>query len=400
MLVYRKLKNTIAGTINGEPFNLPRTKQTEETLATFDDATSTDQILGYVKQCHNEEIAGSNEYLVYNPLKNQYFLAYKGYRSDKAIPKVLVDFIERSYDKDIDFMPIIKAWANLLINPRFDEDMAAYFAKYLDTKYVDQEKIEELIKDNEYTDEVARSMCTYQDIAITKEGLLATYKVAEMVTWQYEMVLDKESGEYVKKLNRKYKIIPPELDPVTGVILKEEQIVKPEYAEDYLFTPAICKYGDKFYSGKRIGYVYEVGKLQYLPETAKRNLHNTFGGGGLYIGGLNYIENYRSQGNYVLTCFVNPADIISFQDDGHAIRVDAVFPNNIWKEDVSLKQVYHSSEYGKTSKARVEKLIKDAVAKDVDIAEEQAKQTGVDVKAEYEKMPIDKPLHEIAEDSE
>jgi hypothetical protein len=384
MLVFRKLKNTIAGTINGEPFNAPRTPKTEAQFDKFDDKTTSEEVHDYVKQCHNEEVAGSNEYLLYNPVKNEYFLTYKGYRSDKPIPAVLVTFIENSYDKDIDFMPIVKAWARLLTNPRYSDDMAYYFSNYLATKYIDSERVEQLKKDHEYTHDVAVNMSTYQDIAITKEGLLATYKVADMVTWEYEMVKNKKTGEYEKQRNRKYKVIPAVIDKTTGHILEEERIEKPEFAEEYLFTPSVCKNGDKFYSGNKIGYVYEIGKQQYLPKKALRNLQHTFGGGGLYIGGLHYIDSYSNENNYTLTCFVDPADIISFQSEGNAIRVDALFPNNIWKEEVKLGSVYHSSDYGKKSEARIAKLIKEAVAEDINLKEAQATYSGVNLKEELE----------------
>ncbi|KKM20727.1 hypothetical protein LCGC14_1642540, partial [marine sediment metagenome] len=148
---------------------------------------------------------------------------------------------------------------------------------------------------------------------------------------------------------------------------------KPEHLEEFVFTPAIIKHGDKFYSGNKLGYVYKVGEVQYLPKNAKRNLNNTEGGGGLYIGGLKYIEHFRNHGTHVLTCFVDPSDIISYQGAGHAIRVDALMPYNVWDEEATLSGKYHSSEYGKISAKRVEELIKNAVDENIDILKEQRK---------------------------
>ena len=149
-----------------------------------------------------------------------------------------------------------------------------------------------------------------------------------------------------------------------------------------VFTPAIYTWGDKFFSGTTLGYVYKVGEVQYLPEGATRNLNNTFGGGGLYTGGLNYIKGYRRPNNEVLTCLINPGDILSFQSEGSAIRVDALFPNNVWGSDVQLKGKYHSSDYDEMSTERLEALLADALEKGINILEEQSKNDEEDLEAE------------------
>jgi hypothetical protein len=371
MMNFRKLEKSIVGTVNGKPFNITRTPETEKQLAKFQkENATTAEVLAYVKDSRSQEIAGSNKFLVYNPMTNEYFLTIDMFRSKHPIPQALVKFIEESFDKDIDFMPIIKAWARLLTNPRYNKAMGNYFAKYIDTTYTDKAERDELIKEG-YDSSAAEKLATYQDIAITQEGLLATYKVARMVTWEYKMEYNTELKQWEKVKSEKYETIPAVLDPTTGEILEEAKLVKPDYLEDFLFTPAICTTGDKFFSGDKIGYVYQVGLMQYLPADAKRNLSNTFGGGGLYSGGLNYIEAYRAKDCHVLTCFVNPGDILSFQDDGHAFRTDAIFPNNVWDEEAILKGIYHSSDYDTLSSERLEAIITDAVHRDVDLRKEQ-----------------------------
>lgn len=379
MITFRKLEHTIVGTVNGKPFNVPRTAATLKYLTDARDTpkkeNTAEDILTWLQNTRNVELAGSNKYLVFNPVTKQYFLELDGKRSKHPIPQGLVAYMEESFEKDIDFMPIVKAWARLLSNPRYSKQMGQYFETYINTMFVDYDEAEKLEKEQELDPEVAKNLATYQDIAITQEGLLATYKVAEIVTWKYEMV-EQEDGTYKKERSQKYKPIPAVIDEVTGEVLEEEKFEKPEFLEDYVFTPAICKSGDKFFSGDKIGYVYEVGKMQYLPKDAKRNLSNTFGGGGLYIGGLKYVEGYRSQGTHVLTCFVNPADILSFQSQGHAIRVDALMPNNVWEEDIPLKGVYHSSEYGKVSEERIDAIVQDAIDNNYDLVEYQANAQG------------------------
>lgn len=377
MLTFRKLEHTISGSVSGKPFNITRTEEAVKFLTEAQDNNATDaQILQFIESSKLGEIAMTNKFLVFSPVTGEYFLAFEGYRSKKAIPQVLVNLIEESYDKDIDFMPIIKAWARLLNNPRYTKEMGNYFAKYLKAEFLDTVEMDRLINEDKIEPEVARKMATYSDIAISKEGLLVTYKVAEIVTWEYMMKHDEENDTYTKKMKKKYKTIPAVLDPTTGEVITPESYEKPEFLEDFLFTPAIHKNGDKFYSGDKLGYVYEVGKMQHLPKKALRNLSNTFGGGGLYTGGLNYINSYKGEGRKVLVCFVNPGDIISYQDEGQAFRTDAIFPNNVWDLDVPLKGIYHSSEYDKLSEDRLNSIIKEAVADGIDLLKEQAKYMG------------------------
>jgi len=377
MINFRKLESTITGSIGGKPFNITRTDTAIAWLEKAQKENTPDaEILAYIESARLGEVAGSNKYLIYSPVTNKYFLAFDGFRSTNAIPQTLIDIINKSHDKDIDFMPILKAWARLLSNPRYTEQMGNYFATYLEATFTDQKAVNKLIEDQDIEPDIAESMCTYQDISISKEGMLVTYKVADIVDWKYLMKHDEENDSYTKVMKKKYKIIPAQVDPTTGDILVKETYTKPDHLEDYLFTPSIYKNGDKFYSGQKIGYVYEVGKMQHLPKKARRNLSHTFGGGGLYTGGLLYIDTYQGAGRAVLVCFVNPGDIISFQSEGRAIRTDAIFPNNVWDLDVPLKGIYHSSEYDKMSTARLDELMADAVSEGVDLAKEQHNYVG------------------------
>jgi hypothetical protein len=377
MITFRSLQDTIAGTVNGKPFNMPKTEANIEYLkkAQKEDHTN-EEVLKYVKDSRNAEIAMANKYIIYRPATGEYFLTLEGVRSTHAIPQVLVDYIEESYDKEIEYMPVVKAWARLLSNPRYNDEMGRYFGVYLSTTFTDYEEVARLEKEEELDTAVATKLATYQDIAITQEGLLATYKVADIVTWKYEMVL-QEDGTYQKQENPKYKTIPAVIDETTGLMLAQEKFEKPDHLEDYTFTPCIWKDGDQFYSGDKLGYVYRVGEVQYLPKDAKRNLNNTGGGGGLYSGGLNYIKNFRGCGSHVLTCFVDPADILSYQAEGHAFRTDALMPNNVWDETIPLKGAYHSSTYGKLSKKRIEEIVAEALSRDTTVLEDNKNAEGV-----------------------
>ena len=385
MLVFRKVENLITGQINGTPFNLPKSDETVSRMEEFrqrfenEEDVTTEEVLEYIQEVRSGEVAGSNEYLIFRPTTGEYFLKFEGVRSKIAIPAVLVKFIEDSYDKGIDFTPVLKAWLRLLDNVRYSKSMANFFSEYLSTDYTDVEAMNKLIEEDDIDADIAKTMSTYTDIAITQEGFLATYKVATRVTSEFVMEWDPEAGEtgeFVKVKRDILQKLAPEIDSVTGRMTKKGGFKDPEFKEDYVFTPSICKDGDRFFSNNVLGYQYKVGQMQHLPEKAQRNLANTFGGGGLYIGGLRYVHNYKSSGTDVLTCLVNPSDILSFQSSGHAIRVDALFVNNIWNDNVALKGKYHSSNYGKISEERLVEMLEAATKNGINIAEEQAKYTG------------------------
>ena len=272
MLNFRKLENTITGAVNGKPFNITRT---DEAIAFLTDAQTNDfedaKIWEFLEKSRLGEVAGTNKYLIYSPVTKEYFLTIDGFRSKKAIPQVLVDIIEESHDKDIDFMPILKAWARLLTNPRYTHTMGEYFATYIGSTFTNREDAQKLMDEQDLDEDIALNMSTYQDISISKEGLLVTYKVADIVDWEYLMVAD-EDGNYTKTMKNKYKKIPAKLDPTTGDVLSPETYEKPEHLEDYLFTPAIWDCGDQFYSGDKLGYTYKVGEVQKLPKDATQSI--------------------------------------------------------------------------------------------------------------------------------
>jgi hypothetical protein len=404
MLTFRKVEKIIVGQIDGTPFSVPNTETAIEVLTAFRDAevpVLTEEVMAYVKVIKSGEIAGSNEYLTIKPTTGEYFLQFEGKRSKIAIPQVLVNFIEDSYDKDIDFTPVLKSWLRLLDNPRYSAQMAKYFSSYLATNYVDMDEVTRLMEEEDIDKDIAIRMCTYPDIAITQEGFLATYKVAEKVTWEYKMEWNEEKKEFVKVKKNILEPIAPIIDPITGKIDSTtlKKFKDPDFKEDFVFTPYISRNGDKFFSNNVLGYQYKVGEMQHLPKDAVRNLSNTFGGGGLYTGGLRYVENYGNKETETLTCLVNPSDILSFQSEGHAIRTDALFVNNIWGSNVALKGIYHSSDYGKLSEERLDEMLKDATSRGVNIAEEQAN-NGSKSKREYVEPDYDKKQYEEDEDDE
>ena len=360
MIVFRKLTDKLVGQINGKPFNLPRTDENEITLEKMRDGVlecSMDKIKELQASSIGMEIEQECKYLSYKPATKEYFLTIDGRRFKKALSPLLVALIEDTFEKNLDLLPIVKAIARLLSNVRYSSVMGDYFANYITTEYIDHTEVERLMEEENYTREAATSLATYDDLAITQEGLLATYKVVDICNTYFVQEFN-EDGELVTVEKQKYEKGPDTINSETGEVIEEGQLQLPEFKEYLDFKPAICTSGHDFYCGEKLGYKYKVGRQALLPKEAPRNLDNTFGGGGLYTGGLRYIDGYSRPSNETLTCFVNPADIISFQDEGNAMRVDAMFPNNVWDIDIPLKGKFHSSEYDKMSTERLEDTLK------------------------------------------
>lgn len=363
MLTFRENENTITGVVNGKPFSLPRTPEVKKALIDLKEsgACTYEIIAQMAVEARKIFIATKNKYVSYNPKFDSYHLTIDGKTSKLELPSSLVTYLEMSAEKDIDYMPVVKVFVRLMMNPYVNQAMVDNLNKYLETTFVDEEGVEKLIEEG-LTRDQAISSCTFNDISITEEGLLATYKVAQEVDWKYVMEEDpNDKTKLIKVKKPLYEMSEEVLCPVTGEVLSEAVAEKPTCIEDYLFTPAIHKHGHFFYSGTNLGYVYQVGKVQRLPAQAPRNFENTFGGGGLYIGGLAYVEGYSSDRTKTLTCFVDPANIISFQSEGQAIRVNQLMPYNVLIESAELRGMYHSSEYAKMSEELLEESIKTIV---------------------------------------
>jgi len=377
-LIVARRGERVTGSLAGKPFNILYDEDVYSELKVLsgriDSAESKKEYDTLVESTKsllevdfNIEVAAANGYLKYLPNKGTYHLVLnKGTKKEMissiAIPELLSSMIIESYEEGNDYMPLILAWARFIApdergKTKTDEDVK-FFASYLAAEFVDQDKVEKLMEEEGLTLEVATQMATYQDIAVTTYGILATYKVADRITKIWKLEKDKDGNTQKVQVDA----FPGKetIDPLTGEVTKEEG--KPEYLEELMFTPSIHKNGHKFYSGDKLGYVYEIGKEAVLPEEAPRNHSNSFGGGGLYGGGNMYIQGFHHEGvNDVLTCFIDPAEIISFQSEGHALRTNRMFVNGTTTVEGALSGMYFVSDYAKESDARLKKRIEAAV---------------------------------------
>ncbi len=373
MLIINRGEKEITGLLDGKPFSIPFEKITFEALKVLEAQMSKvenfkdkDSIAEKVKELievdYNTLVTSKNPYLMHNADRDEYYLIVnKGKTtetiSDIPLPQILVDYIHKSVDKNIDYMPLMKAWKNFLLSrmqirkdgsfklTKYEEflNTTRFFATFLDTEFVDNEMVDTLIDAEGYSIERATEKATYRDISITQEGILSCYKVADEVIEKWQLTYDEEGNVTGKTQVPMHKTLTS-INELSGEVTEVKETT--EFQEDRYFKPAIHTTGEDFYSDGVLGQSYRVGQTQWLGRDATINRQNTFGGGGLYIGGLNYIQNYGGDSRKTLSCFINPADIISFQSEGNAIRVRKLFPNNVIEDsDIKLKSIYHSSKY-------------------------------------------------------
>jgi len=371
MIVVNRKNDRITGAIEGRPFNVAFDQELYDTLgilssrlnackdrATYNSIVEESDKLIIVD--FKEEVAAANGYLKYRKNTGKYYLVVnKGTNKEKVssipLPEVLSLRIIESYETGSNYMPLLLTWqrflAKQLILPEFKQQNLDLFANYITAEFVDHEKVIKLMEDEGLTEEAALSLSTFSDIAISNFGMLVTYKVVDVVKQIWKLEKDKDGNEIRVKVDA----FPgtTSIDEVTGEVTKISG--KPTFLEELTFTPAIYKNGDNFFCGNDLGYKYKIGQVHTLPEDAKRNHENTFGGGGLYAGGQAYIQGYSNERTETLTCFIDPFDIISFQDDGRAFRTDRMFINGSLIEEGELEGMYFESQYAKESDANIKK---------------------------------------------
>lgn len=292
------------------------------------------------KESNFVETAAPND-IAYDEAKGTYHLKTKdGVIGSIALPKALVERMLTSAEKGIDISPLVKATIRFFRNPKLNKRKLKEFSHYINYVMVDKEKLEQLQKEG-YTEEKALELASFYQTPITLEGLLCTYKVSREVKTKWAL---DENGNKVQ-IPRYGKTI----NDLTGEIT--ESI--PEFVEDRIFEPAVVgRAHDAFYcesldgTFKVLDHIYKVGHVQYLEDWKQVNCTDGhFGGGGLHLGNLNYINGYHTEGDTVVhNCFVDPMHIGAFTDKGEgAMRVKQLFIHSSKAGD--NRGIYFSSKY-------------------------------------------------------
>lgn len=358
IITVNQINNAISGVIGTEKYNIPYTKEAYDALVGYEtefaDATSMEDAKAIIELAQAVLTSVSTEasqtkfgdYLVRDDKSNKFFLKLGDKVSSKALPTALVEMLVEALEKEMSIEPYVKCWAWFLKNPHYSDSKAQYFAKYITTKFVDKAKYKEAVEDG-FDHEQALAKATFNDVSITKNGLLSTYKYAQIVKWKY----DAATGDRIDRFESSY-------DEETGV----RTVKLPENAEDYTLMPPIMgEGGDAYYAGDALGHRIVVGATHRLPKEATRNTRDgSAGGGGLHLGGLKYIENYGHGDRVLLNCFVNPMHIFGFTDNGDgAIRTDGYYVHSACF--APNRGFYNESNYLAQNKAEWETMLAEII---------------------------------------
>ncbi len=372
MLTINVIDDRINGTINGEKFNVAHSSTMYETLVTFQQGLeSIDNVEAYdtwVKEVQKalasdkggDIVTTACSDLVCDDKTGNYYVKVGAKVSKHAVPDALVNVILESAEKNIDPTPIVKAWIRFLRNPNFTSQKAFYFAEYVTAVILDDEECERLVVEEGYTDEKAYEKASYNDVAITTEGLIVTKKYARLLTEGWK--IDQKTNEPVRKpLFTTTKTV----DQFSGDVIEITDF--PEFVEDLTFEPPVQgRSGNAFFCGDVKDHIIKVGEKHELERWDQVNTDdNSCCVPGLHVGGWQYVQSYKSLNAQLLECFVDPAEIGAicgmdrrFDSDG-AMRVKSYFIYGA--VNGRTRSIYHSSKYAAKQDEAWEAYKKEAV---------------------------------------
>lgn len=362
----------ISGSVDGAKFNVPYTDATLTALsakqAEYENVEDADAYAVWVTEVkalletkEEDIIETACPDLKKDPKTGYYFMVVENVVSTVAVPTRLVNVILESIEKNIDPTPIVKAWTRFLRNPNFTRRKAEIFAAYITSLIVDMDEVNRLVTEEGFSRETAIARATYNDVAITQEGLIVAKKYARLLTEGW--VINQETNKAEKA-----PLYGKEKDTInmqTGVITKGKNIL-PEFGEQLFFEPPIQgTSGDEFLCDEELGHLIKVGAKHTLKSWNQVNCNDDSSCvKGLHVGGWKYVSAYKSLDCQLLECFVDPMEIGAicglFEGSDGAIRVREYFIHGI--VEGRTKGIYHSSKYAAKKDAEWADFKKEAVA--------------------------------------
>lgn len=377
MLIYNvtgsaNAEKRITGILNGNKFNVDFSEDLVSDLkdaqTLYDSLEDVDGYEAWVKKVEDrlananatDTITDACKDLSLDTKTGNYYVKVGNKVSKHPVPTPIVDVILESVEKEIDPTPIVKAWIRFLRNPNFTSEKAQLFAQYITAIIVDTEEVTRLMEEEGFTFEKARDRATYNDVAITNEGLIVAKKYARLLTEHWE--IDSETNEAKKVPSFK---TTKSVDKFSGEVTEETEM--PEFAEALTFEPPVMgRSGDKFFCGDVKDHIIRVGQVHELEDWSQVNTNDhTSCVKGLHVGGLQYVASYSGLNCQLLDCFVDPADIGAICDLGRfegsdgAIRVKAYYIYGA--TNGRTKGIYHSSKYAEMRDEAWEAYKKEAV---------------------------------------
>jgi hypothetical protein len=319
--------------------------------------------------------------LFLNKKTGKYHVKLGDNTSKKAVHQFFVDKMIEANDKGLDPKPWLIFWVRLMRNPLFKKDDAKVenLVAYMKKQHLDSKKRQEL-KDEGYSDDVASFKATFDQVSITEEGILATFKYVRLRNKKFVVEKDEKTGEQTVVEKDKYerKLV---VNEDTGEVISDE-LDLPKAAEELKFAPPVMgDSGDAFtcralddIQDKSVGHVVQVGKVHELLEGFNAVNCNDSQGGvkGLHTGGYMYVQGFGGKTDYLIDCLIAPEDIgavcdVSRSQEG-AVRSKRFMATGAHFQVSS--GMYHPSAYAKfldgewdTAKAEMIEKAKEKIKK-------------------------------------
>ena len=351
IIVNTDLKSYISGFYGGKNFSIPFTKEKYNSIKHLEKqgslATSSEELKSIYAVLDSELIVDYNslmvasvEGLMYRKDTKTYHLVMGEGFSDLYLPEVLVNKVVDNYSRGIENAPIVNMFRRFIYNPKPTQERLDMLANYVTQTWFDAEEADRLMEEQGLSDEVAKVYATYNNIQITTEGYLRTYKVVDIIH-------NEETRENSKSL--------PMRDEKGRFIkgAKAEEVKK--FLEDIDFTPAIYKSGDEFFSNGVLGYKYKIGELAALPDWSYTSLvDESYHDKGLHTGGLSYVQSYLHGDRQLIDVFVCPSQIAKFTDHGLGeMTCKEFYIYGATYMDGNMKSLYHTSNYCKIQSSEI-----------------------------------------------
>lgn len=272
-VIHRGDEKILNGSLSGEKFNLPfdeklyaDLKLQQDVYNGYEDASLIpaweEGVKALLLEKKQDIIETACPDLQKDPRTGFYYVKVNGETSKTPVPEDLIAVMLESAEKEISPEPIVKAWIRFLRNPNFTPTKAQLFAKYITAEIVDFEEVARLIEEEGFTEESAINRATYNDVAITQEGLIVAKKYAELITEGWEMDVEKNQPKRIPL----YGKTPLAVNKISGEVSGGEDVL-PEFAEELYFQPPVQGTGgDEFFCGDEAGHVIQVGKLIQLED--------------------------------------------------------------------------------------------------------------------------------------
>ena len=362
----------LLGTINKQPFNIVYSDDAKENILSFgeqmEDAETVEgfnkivadamEYIASVSVSVIEEVAGTD--LMHDKTKNQYFLKIGDVVSKVPVHPVIVERVQKAVDLGLSPAPWIKFWTRWMQNPNLSVEKTEYMMNYVTTLFTDEKKVTTYLEDG-FSEDMANELATFDQISITKEGLLAAFKYVRLKDTTKHVEIDEKTGEQ--------KIVETK-QSLTGkgsvAVDANDKVIKTEgakkLAEDLIFIPPMMGSGGDAFTCEPLseqtkfedfsGHVVRVGMRHRLQGWSNVNCQDgRCCTNGLHVGGYHYVQGFGGKTELLVDCLINPAHVGAITDmitDGSgrgdsAMRVLEYYV--VGTHFTVNKSMYHPSAY-------------------------------------------------------